>query len=103
MACADVPPATEASPTPDATRVGMPAVVETSRPAATAAASMFATGATSSAHTPAADMPGDMPGYSNSRRASNSRLIAEISPSTCCTDALAATFSATRSANAAGT
>lgn len=85
----------------------MPAVVETSRPAATAAASMFATGATSSAHTPAADMPadtpGDMPGYSNSRRASNSRLIAEISPSTCCTDALAATFSATRSANAAGT
>ena len=98
-ACADVPPATEASPTPDATRVGMPAVVETSRPAATAAASMFATGATSSAHTPAADMAG----YSNSRRASNSRLIAEISPSTCCTDALAATFSATRSANAAGT
>ena len=95
MTCADVPPATEASPTPDATRVGMPAVVETSRPAA----SMFATGATSSAHTPAADMAG----YSNSRRASNSRLIAEISPSTCCTDALTATFSATRSANAAGT
>lgn len=82
----------------------MPAVVETSRPAATAAASMFATGATSSAHTPTADTPtADMAGYSNSRRASNSRLIAEISPSTCCTDALTATFSATRSANAAGT
>lgn len=103
MACTDVPPATEASPAPDATRVGMPAPGWTSRPAATAAASMFATGATSSAHTPAADMPADMPGYSNSRRASNSRLIAEISPSTCCTDTLAATFSATRSANAAGT
>lgn len=99
MTCADVLPATEASPTPDATRVGMPAPGWTSSPAATAAASMFATGATSSAHTPAADMAG----YSNSRRASNSRLIAEISPSTCCTDALTATFSATRSANAAGT
>ena len=81
----------------------MPAPGWTSPPAATAAASMFATGATSSAHTPAADMPADMPGYSNSRRANNSRLIAEISPSTCCTDALTASFSATRSANAAGT
>ena len=93
-----MPGSADTSPAPGST-VSMAGVARTSRPAATAAASMFATGATSSAHTPAADMAG----YSNSRRASNSRLIAEISPSTCCTDALAATFSATRSANAAGT
>ena len=70
-----------------------------SQPAATAAASMFATGATSCAHTTVADTTG----YSSSRRANNSRLIAEISPSSCRTDPLTVTFSATTSASVAGT
>jgi hypothetical protein len=80
--------------------VGSASVSWPSRPTATAAASMFATGATISALTTAVAGIG---GYSSSRRASSSRLITEISPSSRCIDALAATFSATRSANGAGT
>ena len=66
-------------------------------PAAHAAATMFATGATSSGHNTAAVI------YSSSRRASNSRLIAEISPSSACTDSVNATRRRSTPARAAGT
>jgi hypothetical protein len=92
---------TGASSTPnrDSSPASTWAVASASRPAATAAASMFATGATSSAHITVAGIGG----YSSSRRASNSTLIAEIAASSCRTEAPAATLPATRSASVAGT
>lgn len=67
------------------------------RAAATAAASMFATGATNSA---GSEEPAI---YSSSRRASSSRLIAEISASSRCACAPVITRRRTSRANASGT
>jgi hypothetical protein len=66
-------------------------------PAAHAAASMFATGAMRSAESTAAVI------YVSSRRASNSRLIAEISVNNCWTDSLNATRWPTKPASVSGT
>jgi hypothetical protein len=66
-------------------------------PAAHAAASMFATGATRSARSTRVVI------YSSFRRASNSRLIAEMFASKARTDCVNATRSPTKGANACGT
>lgn len=90
--------ADSAPPLPDAAVLGGAPV----QPAATAAASMFATGATSSTGNGVAeDSAAGI--YSSSRRASSSRLIAEISASAWRTASPASTRRRTSPASTSGT